>query len=72
MQFNAARVAHAEPTAEISSNRRVGLAATSDWSGALRQDLIRSVLLFRQPFEGFVGKQTSNERVDDLLQPKHE
>jgi len=29
-------------------------------------------LLFRQPFEGFVGKQTSNEGVDDLLQPKHE
>jgi hypothetical protein len=38
----------------------------------VEQSLIRPFLLARQPFEGFVSKETRNEGVDDLLQRKYE
>jgi hypothetical protein len=45
---------------------------TPDRLDALKQNLIRSVLLFCQPFKGFVAKQTSNQGIDDVLQGKYE
>jgi hypothetical protein len=45
---------------------------TADRGGALKQNLVRSVLLSRQPFKGFIRKQAGNEGVNDLLQREHE
>ena len=45
---------------------------TTDWIDALTQNLIHSPLFLCQPFKSLVGKQTSNERINDLLQRKNE
>jgi hypothetical protein len=39
---------------------------------AVQQNLIRSILFFRQPFKGSVGKRAGNEGIHDLLQREHE
>ena len=38
----------------------------------LKQNLIRLLLLFRQPLKSFIREQSRDEGVNDLLQREHE
>ena len=55
-----------------ADNTRPCSVPTPCGADAFGRNLIRELLSFRQPFESLLREQASNERVDDLLQRKHE
>ena len=51
---------------------RVCSLQTPDRVNALNQNLIRPVLLFCQPFKGFIREQTGYKGINHLLEREHE